>query len=298
MRILAAHPDPVVRASVAEWLAPFGHAVDQARDINAARAAIHAASYEVVLMAMDLVRRDDSRLLKDIKRGRDGHSTAVILIDRNLGLDEATGELGQAAHDFLLEPLNPAELFARVQAARRMVDLQGELLVQSRRMEALVHQDALTGVNNRRFLFAQLGALLSGARRHERSVSVVLIDLDHFKVLNDNHGHAVGDRALVEVAQALRSRLRAEDTVGRLGGEEFLAILPDTGDGQAEAVAESLRACIGELEIPTHDGDLVNVTASVGWATWRGESPEDLVRRADRALYAAKAAGRDLVRGG
>jgi len=147
-------------------------------------------------------------------------------------------------------------------------------------------------------MLVQLGALISGARRHGRPVSIVMLDLDHFKAVNDTYGHSAGDALLAAVGRAVRDRLRAEDYAGRMGGEEFLALLPDTDELAAGRVAESLRSCVGDVAIRSASGETVSATASVGWATWAQESADELVRRADRALYAAKDAGRDLVRGG
>ena len=112
-----------------------------------------------------------------------------------------------------------------------------------------------------------------------------MIDVDHFKAVNDTHGHAEGDKVLAAVAHALRGHLRAEDQLGRLGGEEFLALLPDTGIDDAGAACEKLRASVEE----------VGVTVSLGWAAWEGESADELLLRADDAVYAAKARGRDCV---
>ena len=123
-----------------------------------------------------------------------------------------------------------------------------------------------------------------------------MIDIDHFKAVNDEHGHAAGDRVLAAVAGSMREHLRAEDQLGRLGGEEFLALLPDAGAHAAASAAEKLRGEVGALEVE-HDGRDLGVTISVGWATWEGESPDELLRRADEALYEAKRAGRDRVEG-
>jgi two-component system, cell cycle response regulator len=136
-------------------------------------------------------------------------------------------------------------------------------------------------------VLTQLAGQVSGAHRHERPLSVAIVDVDHFKAINDTRGHAEGDQVLVAVARALREHLRAEDQLGRLGGEEFLVVLPDTDPEAAVAAAEKLRASVAET----------GVTVSIGWAAWEGESPEELVRRADDALYAAKAAGRDRAVG-
>jgi diguanylate cyclase (GGDEF)-like protein len=115
------------------------------------------------------------------------------------------------------------------------------------------------------------------------------VDLDNFKSINDTHGHATGDQVLIAAVRAMRTHLRAEDQLGRLGGEEFLVLLPDTHDGAASAAAQKLREEVAGSPAP------VPVTCSVGVATWHGESPEMLLRRADEALYAAKDAGRDRV---
>jgi diguanylate cyclase (GGDEF)-like protein len=119
-----------------------------------------------------------------------------------------------------------------------------------------------------------------------------MVDLDGFKAVNDRHGHDAGDSVLVAAADALQRALRAEDVLGRLGGEEFLAVLPDTAAGPAARAAERLRAAVADA------GGPVAVTASVGWAVLQpGEEPDELVRRADDALYAAKQEGRDRVKG-
>jgi two-component system, cell cycle response regulator len=195
--------------------------------------------------------------------------------------------LEHGAQDILVEPVLDAELLMRVHAAGRTKGLQDEIVAQAKRLEALLCEDALTGLSNRRFVLTQLAGQVSGARRHERPLSVAIVDVDHFKAINDTRGHAEGDQVLVAVARALREHLRAEDQLGRLGGEEFLVVLPDTDPEAAVAAAEKLRASVAET----------GVTVSIGWAAWEGESPEELVRRADDALYAAKAAGRDRAVG-
>ena len=298
--MLVAHHDPALPGRVREWLAPFGGEVDGVMGLEAARSAISAMRYDVVVADRALCPADPARLVADIKRGVKNFRAAVIVVASELPFDEAMADLGRGAHDFIKEPIDPAEMVARVRGAFRVASLQAELIESSTRLELLVYKDALTGLNNRRFMLTQLSALISGARRHGRPITVVMIDIDRFKLLNDTYGHAVGDRALIAVAAALRERLRAEDYIGRLGGEEFLAILPDTGEADGEAVAEGLRGRASDVEVITPEGQPVSVTVSVGWATWEGEPEpaEALIRRADRALYAAKEAGRDLVRRG
>jgi two-component system cell cycle response regulator len=210
-----------------------------------------------------------------------------------LDLDAAVAALRRGVQDFIVEPVSEGELITRVAAAGRTKVLQEELVEQTRRLETLIFEDPLTGLANRRYILTQLGSFVSGARRHGRPLSIAIVDVDRFKEVNDGHGHAAGDAVLVAATVALRSHLRAEDHLGRLGGEEFLAVLPDTDATAAAAVTERMRAEVAATTV-VHEGVPLGVTVSIGVATWEpGEEPEGLLRRADDALYSAKAAGRD-----
>jgi two-component system cell cycle response regulator len=223
--------------------------------------------------------------------------TAVImLLDTSLTVAEAVADARQGLHDVIVAPFGEGEVVLRVEAAGRTKQLQEELVSQSRRREALIFEDPLTGLFNRRYLTTLATGLVSASRRHDRPLSAAVIDVDHFKSFNDRHGHKAGDRALVAVGDALRGRLRTEDVLARLGGEEFVALLPDTGAPEAALVAEGLRSSVEGVRVPV-GGAEEGVSVSVGWATWAGESAEDLIGRADHAMYAAKAAGRNRVSG-
>jgi two-component system cell cycle response regulator len=229
-------------------------------------------------------------LIAAIKADPVAYGTAVIRIERRGGDPAAVvAALDVGVHDVLLEPVDPAELLMRVLAAARTKDLQLELVAQGLRLEALLREDALTGLSNRRAILTQLAGMVSGARRHGHPLSIAIVDLDHFKRINDRFGHPTGDDVLVASVTAMRAHLRAEDQLGRLGGEEFLVLLPDTAGDAAIAVAEKLRMEVAAAPAP------VSVTVSVGVATWGDEDPAELLRRADEALYAAKDAGRDRV---
>jgi two-component system cell cycle response regulator len=229
-----------------------------------------------------------SGLLERIKGDAKAFRTAVVLVEPDAPpVERATEVLQRGVQDILVEPVRDAELVTRVQAAGRTKGLQEEIVAQAQRLEALLFEDPLTGLSNRRFILTQLAGMVSGARRHDRPLTVALIDIDHFKRINDTKGHAEGDRVLAAVAHSIREHLRAEDQLGRLGGEEFLAILPETGARAAKKAAEHMRENVAAG----------GVTISVGWATWGGEEPDELLRRADDALYAAKAHGRNCVKG-
>jgi diguanylate cyclase (GGDEF)-like protein len=177
-----------------------------------------------------------------------------------------------------------------VQLVERFATMAALAYDSARQRETLreqVKRDGLTGLLNHRACQEHLRAALETALPEGRPVGVVVLDIDHFKLINDAHGHAEGDRVLAAVAQTMRQHLRAEDQIGRLGGEEFLVLLPETDARAAHKAAEKMRANVAAG----------GVTISVGWAAWAGEEADELLRRADDALYAAKAHGRNCVKG-
>jgi diguanylate cyclase (GGDEF)-like protein len=166
------------------------------------------------------------------------------------------------------------------------------------RMHDLSFIDGLTMITNRRFFMEILEMEFQRAQRQGRSFSVVMIDLDHFKEVNDKYGHLVGDRVLTRVAQVIRKETRLYDSVARYGGEEFVMLLPDTDLEEAMMVAERCRHRIGECAISTSESTSLNITASMGLVHYPNDTVEkvdDLVRLADKALYRAKAAGRNQM---
>jgi diguanylate cyclase (GGDEF)-like protein len=161
------------------------------------------------------------------------------------------------------------------------------------RMRELAHTDALTGLGNRRQGDLWLQREVQRAERYARPFSVLMLDLDRFKRLNDEHGHAAGDRVLADLASELVGMVRASDAVVRWGGEEFLVLAPETGLDDAVQVAELVRRQVAKLPL----GDAHRTTISIGVATHRvGDDPSSLVARADAALYMAKRSGRNAVR--
>ena len=284
MRIVVAHGRARERGRFQRVLAEAGHEVTECDCPGDALECCRRWRPDVAVVDAEA----GAGLLDRIKRDADAFGTAVLLVEAgNLPVERATEAIARGAQDVLVEPVRDAELLIRVQAAGRTKGLQEEIVAQAARLEALLFEDPLTGLANRRFILIQLAGMVSGARRHDRALAVAVIDVDHFKTVNDTHGHAEGDRVLVAVARALRAHLRAEDQLGRLGGEEFLALLPDTDAAAAAAAAEKLRASVEDA----------GVTVSIGWAAWEGESPDELLARADEALYGAKARGRDCAVG-
>jgi diguanylate cyclase (GGDEF)-like protein len=291
-RVLIARASESARTAMRTVLEGVGCAVAEAGTREELLDVARNAGADVLLLHAEL-----GCALSELKRDPDLFRIAVVLIDGPSDVAAAVDALEHGAHDLLREDAPPGELVARVGAARRAGEMQEQLLTREHELEAMAYYDELTGVANRRFAVRQLHALLSRARRHDQELSVVLMDADRFKGLNDRHGHAAGDEVLRGLADRLRSRVRQEDVVARFGGEEFLVILPDTGAEGAATAAEDLREAVASQPFPVGRFALP-LTVSAGWATWNGESLERLVARADRGLYAAKEAGRDCVRPG
>ena len=166
------------------------------------------------------------------------------------------------------------------------------------RNRVLAMQDELTGLTNRRSILGTLEQQLAMARRNGQPLSLLMLDLDHFKRVNDSFGHLAGDAVLRQVAAGIASRLRAQDVAGRYGGEEFLVILPGTTVDGAVQLAEELRTSIAAGRIEIGDGHAITITISIGVSGGvpaTGQRVEDLIDGADRALYSAKENGRDRV---
>ena len=202
-------------------------------------------------------------------------------------------------------PLTPADVeFAETVIRAAVSAIQRATLIEStiadnRRLEELAHTDPLTKSLNRRALSERLGAEMERVRRYSTTLSLLLIDLDHFKLVNDNHGHLAGDEVLIEVAALLQRVVRAVDIVARYGGEEFVVVLPETGAPGAEAFAERLRELIEGQAFVASRGKPIRLTTSIGVSSFPGfgvESVEDLLANADQALYRAKSDGRNRVR--
>ena len=286
MRILLAHALTPKRRTLTRVLADAGHDVAEVDNPVEALARCRAWAPDVALIHVECC----GDLVCDIKSDPVAYGTAIVMIERpGLSSERAIEGMRQGVQDYLVEPVADGELLTRVEAAARTKELQLELVAQGARLEALLREDTLTGLSNRRAILTQLAGMVSAARRHGHPLSIAVLDLDHFKRVNDRHGHKTGDQVLVAAAHAVGTHLRAEDQLGRLGGEEFLVLLPDTNAEAAVHVAEKLRAAVAGAPAT------VPVTVSIGLATWDGEALEDLLQRADEALYAAKDAGRDRV---
>lgn len=221
----------------------------------------------------------------------------VILLTGEEDIRAKVRGLEAGALDYLTKPFDAHELLARVRIHLKLKDLQDDLRQKNSRLEQLTRTDELTGLNNRRFFMEMLRNEFRRSERYGTSIVYVMVDIDHFKRVNDSYGHLMGDRALVAVSQVLMRTARAQDVIGRFGGEEFAIIMPQTELKGGELAAQRHRRLVEEEPILLDEG-VLHITASFGVAQFPRADVrrvEDLIELADQALYKAKDAGRNRV---
>jgi len=220
----------------------------------------------------------------------------VIFLSGMNADEEIIQALDAGAQDYILKPFNPKIVMARVRVALRMKKFQEELRTKHQILEVKANTDELTGLHNRRLLFERLREETNRAARFGYGLTVLMVDVDHFKAINDTHGHAIGDRVLSEVASIVKFNTRVYDVLCRYGGDEFTLILPQTDRDQGLVVAERIRASIERGNYPDN-GIRLAITASIGLSSFPedGDDSDVLLQAADLALYHAKQAGRNQV---
>jgi len=254
--------------------------------------------FELVLISLTMMTEDGLRLLSQLRSHERTRQVPVLLIIDEGDLARVAKGLELGANDYIIKPMDRNELQARIRTQIRRKRYHDRLRANFEQSLSLALTDALTGLFNRRYVSAHLPRLLERAAADNKPVSVLMIDIDHFKAVNDTYGHHVGDEILREVADRTNRHVRNFDLVARLGGEEFLVIMPDTDRSGAMAVAERVRERISDQPFTTDDNNqTITVTVSIGAAVSRsvGDTAEQVIRRSDAALYEAKRGGRNRV---
>ena len=304
-RILVVDDVPVNIQLLVTYLAAEGYDVVSAKDGYDAMKAVKEHQPDLILLDVMMPKMNGFKVCEVIKSDDATKFIPVILVTALNELEDKVKGMNSGADDFLAKPFNKLELLVRVRSLLRIKHLHDELqekVIELQRTKEELRQlaitDGLTGLYNYRYFKEQLLQELKRAQRHSLNISVVMIDIDHFKQYNDKNGHPAGDVVLKDIARLLRDNIRNIDLAARYGGEEFSLILIETDKPSAKIVSEKIRKLVEDYgfayESSQPDGKL---TISSGVATFPedGEDFDTLVSKADQRLYRAKEAGRNLI---
>jgi diguanylate cyclase (GGDEF)-like protein len=292
VKILVADDDAITRLTLKMLLSKRGYDVITACDGDEAYKLLQQDDApRLAILDWMMPGLDGVELCRKLRESGVAPYTYIVMLSGKCEKEDFIAGLEAGANDYVKKPYDIDELDARMQAAQRIVTLQDDL-------RSKANDDELTGVSSRGAIIEVLRRGLAHALRDGKPLSVIFVDLDNFKRVNDTHGHPVGDAVLREVSRLLGAQLRAYDAVGRYGGEEFLIVLPGCASANALEVAERVRRAVAEKPVNTTAGQ-VAMTISLGVATTGGQSvgPDELIQAADKALYWAKRAGRNRVQG-
>jgi two-component system cell cycle response regulator len=292
--ILIADDSMVVRAVLRAHLEEVGYTVLEADGGPAALDQCRRNAPDVILLDIEMPGQDGYEVLAELKADAELRDIPVVFLTSRTGMVDVVAGLDGGAHDYLKKPFEPPELVARVAAAVHVKKLQDQLRERNVELDRVSRTDALTGLHNRRHLEEELERQHGIARRHDDPLCLLLLDIDHFKNVNDTYGHPAGDLVLREFASRLSGQVRLEDVAGRWGGEEFLVILPRTGLVGALGVGERIRQVTAATPVAAAGQEVV-VTVSGGCALGPAAGPDELVAEVDLRLYEAKATGRNRI---
>ena len=299
MKVILAEDESVTRRLLQASIARWGYTIEAFADGGAAWKCLESAT-EPTLLIVDWMMPglDGLDICRRVRaQGREPYVYILMITGRSDRGDIIEG-LKAGADDFMVKPVHHDELRARIKVGERIVRMQAELVAARQAMVTLATVDSLTGLPNRSAILNTLAVEINRAAREGTSISVCLTDLDHFKRINDTYGHAVGDIVLQEAGTRLQAHMRSYQAVGRLGGEEFLMLLPNCDATAAQLVVNRARMAVSRTPIVAH-GEEIRLTCSFGVTTFAPDDtridPLTVIQTADRALYDAKANGRDCV---
>lgn len=298
MRILIADDSSVSRHLLTATLSKWGYEVVPASDgLQAWDTLQQPNAPNLAILDWMMPGLTGLDLCRKIRERTDGPYTYILLLTSKSLKEDLIQGMEAGADDYIVKPFDQHELKVRLRAGTRLVELQKELLAAREALREQATKDSLTKVWNRSSILEHLAHEIARADRDDSPVGIVLVDLDHFKDINDTYGHFAGDLVLQEAARLMRSSIRKYDSIGRYGGEEFLILLPGCDDETTCAQAERLRQQLAENPVAV-SGTPLMITGSFGCTSAAPHTTltaDMLIRRADEALYRAKRLGRNRV---
>ena len=294
-RILIAEDDPVSRRMLQLFLEKWGYEVIAAADgIDALRILESDDAPTLAILDWMMPGKDGLQVCASLRALPARPYVYVLLLTGRSKKDDLLQGLESGADDYLTKPFHAAELRARLQVGQRILELQTGLIQAHEELLYRATHDELTGLVNRRMIIEAIEGEHSRHLRTAGNFAIIVLDVDHFKSVNDSHGHPTGDAVLKEVARRMVGCVRPYDTVGRYGGEEFVIVASSCGRSGAAALSDRILSAIRSTPVETA-GCSISVTASCGVSISSGNAldPGTLLRLADQALYRAKEAGRN-----
>lgn len=279
---------------------PNGHVVEHESDADKALERARTEEVDLFIINLSLEDSDPLRLCSSIRSMEETRLTPILAVVRQGDTRKLVRALEIGVNDYLTRPVDRNELTARIKTQLRRKSYVDQLRSSFQASLEMAVTDQLTGLYNRRYLASHMSAMFDRANWSGRPLSVMILDIDHFKLVNDTHGHDVGDKVIQHFAGRIANAVRGIDLACRYGGEEFLIAMPDTEIGFATVVAERLRQEIAADKFgSSQEGQDLEVTVSIGIASTENgpedDSPQKLIKRADEALYVAKTEGRNRV---
>ncbi|WP_152559343.1 sensor domain-containing diguanylate cyclase [Tumebacillus flagellatus] len=285
-RILLIDDDDILRSYLAEEFAICGYDVDEAADIDTAKRKLYDNRYELMLLDLMMYPQSGYEMFKFLKEDPGMKWIPLVVLSGRTDLEDKLRCLRAGADDYVTKPFQFEELEARV----------NNVITRNRQFEQIAFRDGLTGVYNRRFFDHQLLIEVDRSKRDGEPIALAFLDIDHFKSVNDTHGHQCGDLVLQGLASLVQANLRATDLLARFGGEEFVVLMPGTDSKTAQLAMERVLDIARHSVVAYDAGVEFRITFSSGVAGWQpGLNAHDLVHLADAAMYRAKEEGRNRV---
>lgn len=292
--ILIVDDDPAIRESMDEFLHASGYVSSSVASAEEALEVLKTETVDVVISDIMLPGMDGLQLTDRAKKNYDIDVIVMTGYSADYSYEEA---ISKGASDFVFKPVRFEELLLRLKRVLKERQLNHERLQMLEKLKKLSITDGLTKLFNSRYFYSQLKSEIGRSNRYKHPLSLLLLDIDHFKDYNDSYGHLEGDKVLIALGQVIGRVLRKMDSAYRYGGEEFTVILPETDGGEAETVAERLRKTVAaESFRPVPEGEAVGITVSIGVTEYLPKEDDTaFVQRADQAMYKSKQEGRNKV---
>jgi two-component system cell cycle response regulator len=289
------------RAESVAWFSSAlssGHQVASADTFEEALVRVKGGDFDLIIVSLGMRGFDGLRLCSQLRSLPEGRHVPILVVVSDGDRRKLTQALEMGVNDYLTRPVDKNELVARVRTQLRKKRYADRLRHNVQLSLEMAITDQLTGLHNRRYMSRHLDTLVSNARKNERPLAFVIMDIDFFKQVNDTYGHDIGDEVLKEFANRISANVRGIDLACRFGGEEFVVVMPDTDLSFAYSISERLRQSIETTPVKISSAPhVLNITISIGIAGLEDgdASAEALLRRADQALYRAKRSGRNRV---